>query len=57
MKKAIAISFALFCAAVATVVMLLGLCLMGSLGAIIWGTTAILLTAPTAYDVIEAAWK
>jgi hypothetical protein len=57
MKKAIAITFALFCAAVATVVMLLGLCLMGSLGAIIWGTTAILLTAPTAYDVIEAAWK
>lgn len=57
MRKVIALTFALWCAIVATIFALLGLCLMGPVGATVWGATVILLTAPTVYEVIEAAWK
>jgi hypothetical protein len=57
MRKAIALSFALWCAVLVSIVSLLGLYLMGPICAVIWGATGILLAAPSIHDVIEAAWK
>lgn len=57
MKKVIAICFAFACALLTITVALLGLCLMGSLCATVWGTVAVLLTAPSVFDVIESAFQ
>jgi hypothetical protein len=57
MRKAIAVSFFLFCLLLSFTVAMFGLCLMGTVGALVWGGTAGVLTLPCAFDVIEAAWK
>lgn len=57
MKKAIAICFAAWCAVAVVTVSMLGFCLMGPVCAMVWGGVAVLLTAPSVFDVIESAWK
>jgi hypothetical protein len=57
MRKAIAVSFFLFCLLLSSVIASFGLCLMGTVGALVWGGTTGVLTFPCAFDVIEAAWK